>query len=66
VEATVALRKLGKFRNLPVIAMTANVMAQDRQRCLDAGMNDFLVKPIEPDQVWDVLLKWIKLPLVRV
>ena len=65
VEATVALRKLEKFRDLPVIAMTANVMAQDRQRCLDAGMDDFLVKPIEPNQVWDVLVKWIRLPLVR-
>ena len=65
VEATVALRKLRQFEHLPVIAMTANVMAQDRQRCLDAGMNDFLVKPIEPDQIWDVLVKWIKLPLVR-
>ncbi|MBI2726413.1 MAG: PAS domain S-box protein [Polaromonas sp.] len=65
VEATVALRKLPQLRNLPVIAMTANVMAQDRQQCLDAGMNDFLVKPIEPDRVWEVLARWITLPLVR-
>ena len=65
VEATVALRKLRQFEHLPVIAMTANVMAQDKRRCLDAGMNDFLVKPIESDQIWDVLVKWIKLPLIR-
>ena len=63
IEATIALRKLRKHQHLPVVAMTANVMMQDRQRCLDAGMNDFLVKPIEPDQVWDVLVNWIKLPL---
>ena len=64
IEATIALRKLPKYQHLPVVAMTANVMAHDRQLCLDAGMNDFLVKPIEPDQVWDVLIKWIKLPLI--
>jgi two-component system sensor histidine kinase/response regulator len=60
VEATVALRRMERFQHLPVVAMTANAMTQDRLTCLEAGMNDFLVKPIEPDQVWDVLLKWIK------
>ncbi|MES2944067.1 MAG: response regulator [Pseudomonadota bacterium] len=60
VEATVALRQMERFQGLPVVAMTANAMTQDRQICLEAGMNDFLVKPIEPDQVWDVLLKWIR------
>jgi two-component system sensor histidine kinase/response regulator len=43
---------------LPVIAMTANAMAEDRQRCLDAGMNDFVAKPIDPDQLWRALLRW--------
>jgi len=40
--------------------MTANAQQADRERCLEAGMNDFLTKPIEPDQLWNTLLKWIK------
>jgi two-component system sensor histidine kinase/response regulator len=60
VTATVEIRKLAQFKNLPIIAMTANAMQQDRQRCMDAGMNDYLAKPIEPDQLWSVLSRWIK------
>jgi signal transduction histidine kinase len=60
IAATVELRRLQANRSLPVIALTANVMVQDRQKCLDAGMNDFLAKPIEPQEMWDILLKWIK------
>jgi two-component system sensor histidine kinase/response regulator len=59
IAATVVLRSVEAHRSLPVVAMTANVLAPDRQRCLDAGMNDFLAKPIEPHELWRVLLKWI-------
>jgi CheY-like chemotaxis protein len=46
--------------NLPVIiAMTANAMAQHRDICLVAGMQDFIAKPIEPEQLWATLLRWI-------
>jgi CheY-like chemotaxis protein len=38
--------------------MTANAMAADRDRCLDAGMNDHIAKPIDPDQLFNVLLRW--------
>jgi len=41
---------------LPVVAMTANAMKSDRDRCLQAGMNDFVTKPIRPDDLWRVLL----------
>jgi two-component system sensor histidine kinase/response regulator len=40
--------------------MTANAKAGDRQRCLEAGMNDHVAKPVEPDDLWKALLKWVK------
>jgi two-component system, sensor histidine kinase and response regulator len=60
VTATVEIRKLAQFKDLPIIAMTANAMQQDRDRCIDAGMNDYLAKPIEPDQLWSMLSRWVK------
>jgi HPt (histidine-containing phosphotransfer) domain-containing protein len=42
--------------------MTANAMASDRELCLDAGMNDHIAKPIDPDQLFGVLLRWIRRP----
>lgn len=60
VEATIELRRRPRFASLPIVAMTANAMAQDRERCLAAGMNDVLVKPIDPRQVWKMLARWLK------
>jgi signal transduction histidine kinase len=60
IAATMELRRVQANRSLPVIALTANVMGPDRKKCLEAGMNDFLAKPIEPREMWDILLKWIK------
>jgi signal transduction histidine kinase/BarA-like signal transduction histidine kinase len=59
MEATRALRAKPGLDYLPVIAMTASVRPQDRQRCLEAGMNDFIPKPLDIDAMWRVLLKWI-------
>jgi two-component system sensor histidine kinase/response regulator len=59
LEATLAIRSNPRFRSLPIIAMTANVMAGDREKCLQAGMNDHLAKPIDPDKLFDTLLRWI-------
>jgi two-component system sensor histidine kinase/response regulator len=58
IEATRAIRSDSRFHNLPIIAMTANAMAVDREKCLEAGMNDHIGKPIDPDQLFSVLLRW--------
>ena len=60
IRATQAIRALPGFADLPIVAMTANAMQSDRERCLAAGMNDHLGKPIEPDELWSRLLQWIK------
>ncbi len=60
LTATREMRKLPAFADLPIIAMTANVQDSDRQRCSDAGMNDHIAKPIDPDRLWQALLLWIK------
>jgi two-component system, sensor histidine kinase and response regulator len=59
LEATRRIRAQARWATLPVVAMTANAMAQDRERCLEAGMNDFVAKPIEPDQIDAVLRRWL-------
>ncbi len=59
LTATRQLRALPQFAQLPVVAMTANAMQSDRQACLDAGMNDHVAKPIEPELLFATLLKWI-------
>ncbi|EYC52638.1 histidine kinase [Hylemonella gracilis str. Niagara R] len=59
VTATQELRKTLSPAQLPVVAMTANAMQHDRERCQAAGMQDFVAKPIEPEQLWRALLRWI-------
>jgi two-component system sensor histidine kinase/response regulator len=59
VTATLEIRKDRRFDALPIVAMTANAMPDDRDRCIAAGMNDHMAKPIEPDALWTLLLKWI-------
>ncbi|MGO9566273.1 MAG: response regulator [Desulfomonilaceae bacterium] len=59
-EATEEIRKDGEFKDLPIIAMTAHAMAGDREKSLEAGMNDHVTKPIDPDQLLSALVKWIK------
>lgn len=60
VTATREIRKIARFNDLPIVAMTANAMQGDRDFCLAAGMNDHVAKPIEPEDLWLSLLKWIK------
>jgi two-component system, sensor histidine kinase and response regulator len=65
VTATVEIRRKDPFRDLPIIAMTANVMAADIERCMAAGMNDHIGKPIDPDELFGKLRKWIRTRPVR-
>ncbi|HSV46589.1 MAG TPA: response regulator, partial [Ramlibacter sp.] len=61
--ATRVMRKMERLERLeqvPIVAMTANAMEQDRLRCLEAGMDDALVKPLDPDKIWNVLLERVK------
>ncbi len=60
LAATRAIRSKPQFRSLPIIAMTANVMESDREKCTEAGMNDHLAKPIDPEALFAALLRWIK------
>ncbi len=59
-EATQLIRKNPRYSKLPIIAMTAYAMSDDRKKCLAVGMNDYIVKPIDVDQLFIVLGKWIK------
>jgi len=60
LEATRAMRKLPGWKETPIIAMTANAFAEDKARCIAAGMNDFLAKPFEPEALFHKLLEWLE------
>ena len=59
LSATQEIRKNPRYQNLPIVAMTAHAMTGDRERSLNAGMNDHLTKPINPDALYAALLQWI-------
>jgi len=60
VTATRLLRETRSTQELPIVAMTANAMKVDKERCLEAGMNGFVTKPIQPEELWKALLDWVK------
>ncbi|NRB37903.1 MAG: response regulator [Pseudomonadales bacterium] len=59
LEATELIRKKPRFYQLPIIAMTANTMASDKEKCIASGMNDHIGKPINPKDLFATLSKWI-------
>ena len=62
LDATRAMQALSGWPGTPIIAMTANALSADWQRCSDAGMVDFVAKPIVPAGLFSALLRWSKLP----
>jgi len=59
IAATRAIRSQPKYANLPILAMTADTFAEDRQRCLEVGMDDFIGKPVRAELLYDRLLHWL-------
>ena len=58
-EATVEIRKNPRWRKLPIIAVTAKAMKDDQERCLQAGSNDYLAKPIDLDRLFSLIRVWL-------
>jgi CheY-like chemotaxis protein len=62
IDATKAIRNMGADslnRETPIFAMTANAFDEDRQLCIDAGMNDHIAKPVDPDRLYETMLRWL-------
>ena len=59
IEASESIRRLPESVQAPIIAMTANAFAEDRERCLAAGMNDYIAKPIDPESFFATILNWL-------
>jgi two-component system, sensor histidine kinase and response regulator len=59
LEATRIIRANPDWMTMPVIAMTANALEEERRRCLEAGMSDFITKPVRPEILYSVLARWL-------
>jgi signal transduction histidine kinase/CheY-like chemotaxis protein/HPt (histidine-containing phosphotransfer) domain-containing protein len=58
-QATAQIRENPRFKDLPILAMTAQALTGDREKSLEAGMNDHITKPIDPEKLFTALVKWI-------
>jgi CheY-like chemotaxis protein len=60
LDATLAIRATERGRSIPILAMTANAFAEERQRCLDVGMNAHVAKPVVAEQLFSSLQTWLQ------
>jgi CheY-like chemotaxis protein len=58
-EATMAIRKMNAYNRLPIIALTAKAMKGDREKCLEAGMSDYVSKPVSIEQLLSLMRVWL-------
>lgn len=65
LEATRIIRTLPAEMDIPIIAMTANAFEEDRRICAKAGMNDFVAKPVDPENLYSTLLKWLPIEVQK-
>jgi len=60
IQATKEIRKLSEYKDLPIIAMTAHAMMGDKEKSLQAGRNEHITKPIDPEELYRTLMRWLK------
>ena len=53
------IRKVPKFKSLPILALTAKAMKGDREKCIDAGASDYIAKPVDTEQLLSLLRVWL-------
>jgi CheY-like chemotaxis protein len=58
-EATQAIRQMPLFNKVPIIALTAKAMKGDREKCLEAGMSDYVAKPVNIEQLLSLMRVWL-------
>ena len=58
-DATIEIRKMENYKNLPIIALTAGIVSGEKERCIEAGMNEYVSKPIIKNELQTALEKWL-------